>query len=53
MRPTLAIYLLQRVQGYSSSLHDYIYFLKLFNEPSFLTLFDNITQIYGPKYLTD
>ena len=47
------MYILQSMQGHSLGFHDLILFLNLFIELQFFILFGTISQIFGPKYLTD
>ena len=53
MKPTWAMYFLQSALGHSLGFHDLILFLNLFNELQFFILFGTMSQIFGPKYLTD
>ena len=53
IKPTRAIYFLQSLQGHLLGFHDSILFLNLFNELQLFMLSGTISQIFGPKYLTD
>ena len=53
MKPTRAMYFLQILQGHSLGFHDLILFLNLFTERQFFILFGTMSQMFGPKYLTD
>ena len=53
MKPTRTMYFLQSLQGHLLGFHDLILFLNLFNELQLFMLFGTISQIFGPKYLTE
>ena len=52
-KPTLAMYFLQILQGHSLAFYDLILFLNLFNDLQLFILFGTISQMFGPKSLTD
>ena len=53
IKPTRATYFLQSLQGQLLGFHDLILLLNLFNELQLFILSGTISQIFGPKYLTD
>ena len=47
------MYVLQSLQGHASGFHELINFLNLLKELLHLILCGTISQIFGPRYLTD
>ena len=47
------MYVLHRLHGHASSLHDLINFLNLLKGSLYLLVFGTSSQILGPIYLTD